>query len=984
MAEYLRQVADHYISYPDLPQRCFIFPNRRSLTFFRKYLAEAVARSGRGPIVAPQMYTVNDFFYHVCGAEVTDRVMLLLHLYESYKALNPRAETLDEFIFWGDVLLSDFDDVDKYLVDAADLFTNVHDLKSIEDDFSHLSDRQKEAVRHFLEHFKDRGASVPAVSPDRDYKGKFLQIWDILLRLYTDFRSSLSSHGMAYEGMVYRALAERLKDDSAVDVMRECFPGVSGFAFVGLNALNECEKKVMSRMRDAGIAEFCWDYSGRWLRDPGNKSTVFMEANVRDYPQAFSPDPDGLTDPEINVLSVPSSVGQAKQIPSILQKIADSCHCGDLSRIGTETAIVLPDEGLLIPALNSIPEEISDINVTMGYPMGSSEFFCLMSDISTMQLHLRQKEGEWLFYHKQLWSVFSNSVFKAAAGEETCGRMAELKKVPSYYVSVSELMSCAADDASRELMAAVFRPVVTDARAASAELTAAMGDYQTDVISKIAGRIREDAEMAVELEFAKDYYSAVTRLRRVSLPVQPLTYVRLLNQLVGSASVPFQGEPLRGMQIMGPLETRALDFRNLVILSSNEGMFPRRSVSSSFIPPELRKAFDLPTYEFQDAVWAYYFYRMIQRAETVWMLYDSRSEGLKGGEESRYIKQLELHFGADIRRYVAKSPVSPVSGITSFPKTEEDIRRLKEKSLSASALKNYLDCQARFYLHSVKGLKAEDEVSESLDAGMIGNVFHNTMWALYSGEFFMDPAFEITRANMKENASRVMGSVSARYLSEWRKRPEDIKARIKTLVMSELHALDLEGRNIVFADVVFQYVMKVLERDLELLHKSGSQGFSFMGLELQRFWTFAGFKFNGYIDRMDSYRDGEVRVVDYKTGKVEDDDVDIYDENAERIVNELFDPDSKKRPKIALQIFLYDMFVKKECAGKITVNSIYPTAKLFVEEIREVPSNARFMALMEERLKLMLEEIADPGRDFKLTEDRSVCKFCDFKMICGR
>lgn len=984
MAEFLRQVADHYIELPELASRCFIFPNRRSLTFFRKYLAEAVARTGTGPVLAPQMFTVNDFFYHVAGVETTDRVMLLLQLYESYKALNPHAEPLDDFIFWGDVLLSDFDDVDKYLVDPRDLFTNVHDFKDIEDDYRHLSERQREAVRHFLEHFKDYGTAARAALSDKDYKRKFLQIWDILLKLYTDFGSSLRSKGMAYEGMVYRALAEKLKETPAVDALKGIFPAVSSYVFVGLNALNECEKRVMSRMRDAGTAEFCWDYSGAWLRDTGNKSTLFMDENIRAYPQAFTPDAEGLKVPEINVLSVPSSVGQAKQLPSILQKIADARHCGDISRISTDTAVVLPDEALLIPVLNSLPSEIKDINVTMGYSMGSSEFYSLMSDISTMQLHLRQKDGEWLFYHRQLWSVFSNSVFKTAVGKDTCAAIAELKKIPNYYISVSALLSCAADSGAREVLTAIFKPVVTNATVASAELVRAFEDYHTDVISKVAARIRDDVEMAVELEFAKDYYSAVNRLKRVVLPVQPLTYVRLLTQLVSSASVPFQGEPLKGMQIMGPLETRALDFKNLIILSSNEGKFPSRSVSSSFVPPELRKAFGLPTYEFQDAVWAYYFYRMLQRAETVWMLFDSRTEGLKAGEESRYIRQLELHFGAEVRRFVAKSPITKVADIGSFPKTDEDIRRLKEKYLSASALQNYLECPARFYLQTVRGLKAEDEVSESLDAGMIGNVFHHTMLALYSGEFFMNPAFRLSSENMMEHSDKVMNAVSAKYLESWRKRPDDIRARIKTLIIDELHSLDLEGKNIVYADLVFQYVMKVLDRDLELLRGAGSEGFTFMGLELKRFHTLGGFKFIGYIDRVDSYREGEFRIVDYKTGKVEDDDLYIDDTNAEAVVEELFAPDTKKRPKIALQLFLYDVFMRKECGGWKMVNSIYPAVKLFVEEVREVPVNARFIELMEERLEKMLSEIADPDRDFKLTGDSDRCKICDFKMICGR
>lgn len=985
MAEFLRQVADHYILSGDVGKRCFIFPNRRSLTFFRKYLAEAVARTGSGPMVAPRMLTMNDFFYHVSDATVTDRVMLLLELYGVYKSLNPKAESLDDFIFWGDVLLSDFDDVDKYLVDPKQLFANVHDFKSIQDTYTYLTDRQREAIDHFLEHFKNSGRITANIQTDSPgVKEKFLQIWDILYRLYSDFNVRLKFKGMAYEGMVYKSLAERVRTEPVVDIMEEVFPAVTSFVFVGLNALNECEKRVMGNMRDAGIAEFCWDYSGEWLRDSRNKSTVFMDANVAAFPQAFRMDVDGLGTPVINVLSVPSSIGQTKQISSILERIAAERHCGDVSCIGTETAIVLPDEDLLIPALNSIPSEITDINVTMGYPMGSSEFFTLMNDVSTLQLHMRKRGDDWYFYHKQVWSIFSNSVFKAAVGDGACQKLVELKSKAQYYILRDSLLGCAVDDCSRRVLESVFKAVVTDVKDGSSDVVHAFEEYHTSVITSIAPSVREDGEMAVELEFAKDYYNAVTRLRRIDLPVLPMTYVRLLNQLVGSASVPFQGEPLKGMQIMGPLETRALDFKNLVILSCNEGTFPRRSVSSSFIPPELRKGFDLPTYEYQDAVWAYYFYRLLQRAETVWMLYDSRTEGMKAGEESRYIKQLELHFGADVHRMVAKSPIGSFADDQPIHKTEEDMQKMKDILLSASALKDYISCPVRFYYRVIKGLRQEDDVAESLDASMIGNVFHNTMFALYFGETAMDPAFVMDRENIRMHASLRQEYVTRDYIRTWLGREDDIKARIRSLIMTELKTFELVGRNIVFADVVFQYVKKVLERDLEYLIKEEAPSFRILGLELPRYWEYGGFKFIGYIDRLDSIRDDQIRVIDYKTGKVEDNDIHIDVHNAEDVVNKLFGKTESARPKIALQLFLYDMFVHDDAGKASIVNSIYSPANLFVSEVEDVSLCDEFIEPMKSMLSAKLAELADPAVDFTRAEDKKACEYCDFKMICGR
>ena len=285
MKAFLRQVAEHWYYAGDIRKTCFVFPNRRSMTFFRRYLAETVAEDGAKPLESPAMFTVNDFFYHAAGAAATGRVTLLLDLYECYRKVFPTAEPLDDFIFWGDVLLSDFDDVDKYLIDPAGLFTNISDLKDMRDGFSYLTENQRAAVERFLGHFKRGGGTVPG--PVSGVKANFLQVWNILLPLYNSFRAKLSSEGKAYEGMVYRSLAERLGNESATDILTGTFSGTEHFVFVGLNALNECERKVLRRMRDAGLASFCWDWSEGWISDPRNKSSFFMKDNLLEFPQAF-------------------------------------------------------------------------------------------------------------------------------------------------------------------------------------------------------------------------------------------------------------------------------------------------------------------------------------------------------------------------------------------------------------------------------------------------------------------------------------------------------------------------------------------------------------------------------------------------------------------------------------------------------------------------------------------------------------------------
>ena len=979
MKEFIRQVAEHWYAEGGIDRKCFIFPNRRSLVFFRKYLAETVASSAGHPTETPLMYTVNDFFYYTAGMQATGRVTLLLELYRCYKAVLPSAESLDDFIFWGDVLLADFDDVDKYLVDPAQLFTNISDLKDMKDGFTYLTETQRAAIERFAGHFQ-RGAK----SAGSGVKESFLQVWNILLPLYRSFNESLAAKSEAYEGQVYRMLAERISGESASDIFAEVFPETDRFVFVGLNALNECERKVMRRMRDAGIASFCWDWSEGWISDPQNKSSLFMKDNLVDFPQAFPlEDLKGHT-PVIDVLGVPSSTGQAMQLPSILEGLAARTHLGDLKGLGIDTAVVLPDESLLMPVLNSIPPEIRDINVTMGYPMSSSEFYSFLMEVAAMQMHLRSKDGKWYFYHRQVRAIFSNSVFKSAVSEEGRAAAARIKSDSQYYIPQDAF-------AADPVMEAVFTPVVTDPRTADASGIRAFCSYLSGVIRTVAPLLKDVPGMAVELDFARECYLAVNRLGSLELPVLPATFVRLLSQILSPVSVPFTGEPLKGLQIMGPLETRALDFRNLVILSAGEGVFPRKSTSSSFIPPELRKGFGLPSYEYQDAVWAYYFYRMIRRAENVWMVYDSRTEGLRAGEESRYIKQLEMHFKADITRHVARPDVAVGKGAQPIPKTEADVECIRNAFLSASSLQNYLYCPAKFYYHTVKRLKPEEEVAESLDAGMIGNVFHNTMCALYTGEFAMDPDFPMDRKSLERNADKALKRVSRDYIKSWIARPEGVRARIRSLIKAELRAFEVSGRNLVYEDVVFQYVMKVLGRDLECMDVYGTDSFEVLGLEQERFWEYDGFKFKGYIDRMDSFRPGEVRIVDYKTGKVEDDDIGIFDDNAQSVVDKLFGIDNSKRPKIALQLFLYDMFVQDDCRPErsegsetVIVNSIYAPARLFVTPVQSIPESPAFVSLMKERLSGMLREISDTSVPFNLTDDAKTCSFCDFKMICGR
>ena len=986
MIPFLKQVAEHYYNGGGVERCCFIFPNRRSMAFFMKYLSESV-KGASSPIIAPQMFTINDFFYAISGKKAIDRVTQLLELYQAYvevfyahnqqSGLKP--ESLDEFIFWGEVILSDFNDVDKYLVNPKQLFANVSDFKQLQDTFSYLTETQRAAIEGFVSHFSDMTGRLTV---NLDVKGRFLILWNLLYDLYKKFNERLSAKDEAYEGMVYRALAERLKATPVADVLSDTFDVDVRFVFVGLNALNECEKTLLRKLRDADRAEFCWDYSGKMISDPQNRSSVFMSRNVEDFPQAAKWDADGLQMPKVNVVSVPSSVGQAKRLPDILHQVLGGADKGSLKAEElVDCAIVLPDEGLLVPVLNSIPEEICDINVTMGLPMKGSLLYSLMSQIASIQLHTMQRGGQWYFYHKQVWDLFSNELFRKAADLQTQEIVAKVKSEAKYYISHEELQGT-------KVMDVIFQPIIKDQKLASIDQIREFTQYQKRVITTLAPAVAEDQSLALELEYAKEYYRCVNVLEGVEgLSVLPVTYVRLLDQLLAGVSVPFRGEPLKGLQIMGPLETRALDFRNLIILSANEGVFPRRNVGTSFIPPELRKGFELPTYEYQDAVWAYYFYRMISRAENVWLLTDSRTEGLKSGEESRYIKQLEYHFNLPVNRSVVKYDKMKTASVADIEKTDEDVSKIKGMALSATSIQSYLECPAKFYYSSIKELEAEEQVVEAVDYGVFGTVFHETMRSLYTSEEAMTEDFFFDWKG--ENVSRLTSIhkfITKEYIEEWIAKSDIIRRKIKSLIMRELHLMEVTGRNLVVTDVILKYVIKTLKCDLELMAKEGVGKFEILGSEVRVTGEYFGQRFKGFVDRLDSFHPGEVRVVDYKTGKVLEDDQNIHDGNAEFIAERIFAKDEKERPKIALQFYMYDLLLqnRSECAGKQMFNCVYSTSSLFNEDPKTYPKNECFFKAVSQRLEAMLQEMYDLNEPFRRTSNEATCEYCDFKMICGR
>ena len=1059
MVEFLKQVAEHYFSSGNISDLTFVFPNRRASLFFRKYLGELVKASSR-PVYAPELTTVNDLFLSASNLKVSDRVYLLVELYACYKELYMRElhaepESLDEFVFWGDVLLNDFNDIDKYLVSPSSIFTNIKDLKDIQNDYFRtseaLTEAQAKAVEAFLSHFRADGAiRQDLLNGEKKVKADFMKIWDLLLPLYECFNARLREKSMAYEGMVYRQVAESVKSlgyrdgivskvgsRTDVETDRQVLNGVwdngRRYVFVGLNALNECEKALLKSLKNAGRAEFCWDFSSDMIKNSHNRSSFFMKRNVEEFPQAFDIDCGvALKPPTVNVMSVPSAVGQAKRMEYILKSVAPE---KELDKLDCEsTAVVLPDETLLIPVLNSIPESIKDINVTMGYPLKDSDIFVLMRSVAAVQSNVVSREGSNWFYHKNVRSVFANNVFrklcamdggdgKLCAIEEAGGDVSDREcaaAVPDRKcaegVSDRECAAavpdrkCASDIVKRiindaksyipesdfsgsELLGAIFHKVY-DASDAPAVATAKMADYLLAVLDRVGRSLSRGEAVAMETVFAKEYYQRLSQLRDMHLDVKPQTFVKILMKVVAPEAVPFSGEPLKGLQIMGPLETRCLDFRNVIILSANEGIFPHRSVSSSFIPPELRNGFGLPTYEYQDAVWAYYFYRLIQRAENLWMVYDSRTNGLVSGEESRYLKQLQYHFRLKISRFVPNSPAAKEQVSVPIRKTAEDLDKIKSMTFSASSLQSYLHCPAKFYYSYICGLEEDKEALDSMDNGMLGTVFHSLMQWIYSKSV----------DGKSQDGQTPREAIDDAYIASFLTKDgrKKLREKITVLIREQLHSLEIKGRDIVTRDIIEEYAVKTLSYDRELLKTEKS--LEVIGLESKLEAMFNGFKFYGIIDRVDRLGSGRVRIVDYKTGKVTADDYEINDDNAEAVSNNIFEKDSSSlgksgRPKIAFQFYIYNMLLREgrmsrydkggvdvveQCRGRAVDNSVYSVEKLFTDGPVKYEFNRKFYDSVSERLKGCLEEMTNPDIWFDRTDNDEDCKFCPFKMICGR
>ena len=959
MESFLKLVAADLYKHTEgnLAHTAVVFPNKRAGLFFNEYLAQ----ESDSPIWSPAYVSISELFRSLSPWEVGDPVKLVCELYKIFRRETQSTETLDDFYFWGEMLISDFDDADKNKVDTDKLFSNLQDLRNIMDDYTFIDDEQEEAIRQFFQNF--------SIERRTALKERFISLWDVLGNIYKGFRESLASQNIAYEGMMYRHVIEHLDVDKLP---------YEKYVFVGFNVLNKVEHTLFTQLKDAGKAAFYWDYDEFYMKE--NRQAVtheageFIRRNLRDFPSPLSGELfKNLSKPkEVHYIASSTENAQARYLPQWIRN--------NLTTPEKETAVVLCNEALLQPVLHSLPAEVKHVNITMGFPLSQTPVYSFL--IALLELHTHGfnfKSGRYTF--QSVVTLLKHPYTRQLTGQAELLEK-ELTRNNRFYPLPGEL-------GKDEFLTRLFTPLSGNLNLCirlSETLQQVAGIYQANT----SGTEDTDAFNQLYRESLFKAYTTINRFRTLieedELTVQSETFRRLLVKVLSATNIPFHGEPAIGMQVMGVLETRNLDFRHLVLLSVNEGQLPKSGGDSSFIPYNLRKAFGMTTIEHKIAVYAYYFYRLLQRAERITLMYNTSSDGLNRGEWSRFMLQFLIEWPHPITRQFLEAGQSPqgTSPIT-VEKTPDvmrwmqslfDVRANPKAKFSPSALNYYLDCPLKFYYRYVAGLSAPDEVSAEIDSATFGSIFHYAAEHIYKdltthGKVINKEALE----TLLRNEVKLQDYVDTAFKKLFFNVPQNEKP-------------EYNGVQLINSAVIARYLKQLLQNDLRYAP------FTFIASEMEvdepiDIQTPKGViksRIGGIIDRMDS-KDGTLRIVDYKTGG---------DADTPPHVESLFIPD-KKRSNYVFQTFLYaTIMCRKQPTMKIAPALLYIhraatetySPVIQMGEPRKpkeaVEDFSKYEKEYRERLQGLLEEIFNPEKSFTQTEIIEKCTYCDFKALCKR
>lgn len=933
----------------DMSGLTVVFPNKRASLFLNK----ALAALSDSPVWSPSYTSISELFGKFSSLTIADDIRLICLLYRSYTKITGSSETLDEFFGWGQLLLADFDDIDKNLADSEMVLCNTRDLHEF-DSVSFLTDSQKEILKSFFSNFSNEHESI--------LRERFIKVWSRLNDVYTDFRKTLKAEGLAYEGMIYREVSEN------VDFNNE----QSTYIFVGFNLLQKSELNVFRKLQRADRAKFYWDFdayynntsseAGRFINRHLQQFTNELDCNDSDIYDNFSREKD------FTLISAPTENAQARYINQWLTEERISA--------GSKTAIVLCDESLLQTITHSLPPSATDVNITSGYPLSQTPITSMLNLLITLQTKGRIKNTD-KYRLKHVDNILRHSYAPLLSDNATQLRN-DLNSRRRFFPPIEEL-------AIDNELSIIFD--TQDNENDILQLT----EWLIKITETIATRGKTaKAEDAFFQESIFRTYTLLNRLHSLiasgELTINIITFERLLKQIIQQTTIPFHGEPIKGIQVMGVLETRNLDFDHLLILSCNEGKMPKDGGDNSFIPYSIKKAFSLTTIDNRVAIYAYYFYRLLQRTRDITIVYNNSNERGRMNELSRFVQQIMVESKQHIKQeYMSSNLVSYGHDKAQIDKTSAVIDRLKQMTnLYPTDINNYQRCQKRFFYAKLAHLREPDEYEEdNIDNRMFGNIFHSAAENIYNA--------------IKSNN----GIVAKEMIEHYLKHKENIEMAVDDAFRRELFKMKTEDRiqpeyngiQLINREVIVSYLQQMLRNDRQIAP------FTIIGNEEElkqdvEFDTPIGkvsLTLAGRIDRLDMINTDTnqplIRVIDYKTGHKEPDKIksieDVFD--AKKVEN---------HSDYYLQTMLYAMLVSQSKRYNPQNLPVAP-ALLFIQHAAKNGYNPilhfdedpitdirLYTKGFVEHLNNIVSDIYDPEKPYLPTSEQKRCETCPFDNIC--
>ena len=954
---FLSEVAAHLLSdYSSRLGDCtVVFPNRRAGLFLKKHLSNKI----EAPVWSPDVKSLEDFLFTFSSIKKADPLTLVFELYESFASHQSVKESFESFYFWGEMLLRDFEEVDHYLVNPNQLFHHIKSDRQIAEDFYFLDEEQEQIIRKFWQEF------FPNATKTQE---QFVETWRILAPVYESFKKRLEEGNIGYTSHIYRSL---LEDISTMDVKLK-----GPVVFAGFNALTPVEEKLIKYFVENCDAQILWDVDSYYINNDNQEAGSFLRAYQKDpilgrtFPNEI---PNRVEqEKEVSVTGVSLEVGQSKAIGEQVDSLVKDGVPLE------EIVIVLPQDYMLFPVLNVIPDHIDKLNVTMGYPLKDTPLFGLLEAALEVQEHLQlSPENGLSFYHKPTMEVLGHPYLYKEDKNPIDKLIKDIKKNNQTRVFKQDIESL-----QSTLLNTIFRQLQSEEH---------LANYLKEIVLVLGQQVVE--RFGLEKEYLYHFQQLLSRLDQIlskqSVSLDIKTFKSLFRKAARSVKIPFSGEPVEGLQVMGVLETRNLDFKHVFMLNMNEDIFPAADRNGSFIPYGIRRAFDLPTFEVQDAIFAYLFYRLFQRSKRLNFYYNMYADFGMSGEVSRFIRQVVHESKLEINTQKLSNSIQVKEGKEICIETTPEILEVlsmytdavqprDQKRLSASALNTYFDCRLKFYFRYILRLFTTDEMNDELDARTFGNVLHAALEYLYRDVLRGKPNRVVSPTDFFQIKSSISGAIEKAFKEQF-----GLKAKKK---------FELKGRNVVMSEIIQRFVNKIVE--LDELHAP----FEIISLEAEDKYerTLAidingklkNIKLGADIDRVDR-KQGSVRVIDYKSGKDEKEIVDVA-KVFDRTPGTAY---KSGRNKAGFQTLFYAwLYASKYGEEEAVVPGLLNMQQLFQPDfdIRltmggKTVSDARpYLTAFEQHLTDFLSEVFSLDQPFDQTEDERKCSFCDFKGICGR